>query len=71
MVNPLTGTGWENIIPKDTKKEFERTAVLFMREFGYTPNEFWELEWPTFVFMLNTINKKDEEDRAKIPRGKR
>ena len=73
MVNPLSGTGWEKVIPKNTKEEFERTAVLFMRDFGYTPDEFWEIEWPTFLFMLNTVNEEDEKTKnsmPKVPRGR-
>ena len=59
----------------DNSQDLTRTLTLFMKEFGYTPEELWKIPIPTFNIMLDEWNKQTKEEekamKTKMPRGRR
>ena len=48
-----------------------RTLTLFMKEFGYTPEEMGNIPIPTFNIMLDEWNKEQKRQEKEMKKGAR
>ena len=71
MVNPLSEFGISTGKKKLSEDELIRMDVLFMKEFGYTPQELDEIPIPTWLCMCEVLNKEYKKEKEKMDRMNR